>query len=302
MVTAESESSRPFTLLVSLVGERPQKFVFDQERVVVGRGLGADLRIEHAGLSRQQFVLERGVGSAGEARFRITPHETTNPTLVNDRPAVEGTLLPGDVVAVADVRVVLERKLARGAASAAQKKKDEIPPLRMVLLGAVTLMALYVGYLLFVTADEPDAGDLASSETKLFVALPEVRCANPIECDTRAHDAYARAKKLMAQSGADPGNLYRATLELDKAARFRDQSGRPLGDMADVNALLEKAKGQAEAEFQDAKFRLSRAIAAGDLRRSGDESALLARIVPDPQHPYRIKLDAYRRTLPKEEK
>jgi hypothetical protein len=104
----------------------------------------------------------------------------------------------------------------------------------------------------------------------------------------------------MAQSGADPGNLYRAALELDKAARFRDQSGRPLGDMADVNALLEKAKTQAEAEFQDAKFRLSRAIAAGDLRRSADESALLARIVPDPRHPYRIRLDAYRRTLPKE--
>jgi hypothetical protein len=284
---------------VSLLGERPAKFVFDQPTVVVGRGLEADLRIEHAAVSRTQFQLERGVGSAGEPRFRITPYDTTNPTLVNERPAVEGTIVPGDVVAIGDVRVVLERKLGKAEAP---KKKDEIPPLRMALLGAVTLMALWVGYLLFAGGEEPDAGDLATTQTKLFAQLPEVRCANPIECDTRAHDSYARAKKYVAQVGADPGNLYRAALEFDKASRFRDQSGRPLADMADVGALGEKTKAQTEAEFQDAKFRLSRAIAAGDLRRCSDEAALLARIVPDAAHPYRVKLDAYRRTLPKEQK
>src|SRR5262245_30718282 len=94
------EGERPFTLLVSLVGERPTKFAFDQPKVVVGRGMESDLRIEHAAISRTQFLLERGVGSAGEPRFRITPYETTNPTLVNDRPAVEGTLTPGDHIAI----------------------------------------------------------------------------------------------------------------------------------------------------------------------------------------------------------
>ena len=289
----------PFTLLVSLVGDRPQRYTFDQPKVLVGRGVQADLRIEHQAMSRSQFLLERGVGSAGEPRFRITPYETTNPTYVNDRPAVEGTLTPGDLIAVGDVRVVLERKVQRAEPA---KKKDEITPLRMVLLAATTLMALWVGYLVFGGSDEPDAGDLATTQTRLFADLPQVTCASPVECDTRAHDAYSRGKKLLQQAGADPGNYYRATLELDKATRFRDQSGRPLPDMADVSALEGKARTEAEAQFQDAKFRLSRAIAAGDLKRCAVEAALLSRIVPDPSHPYRIKLDAYRRTLPKEQK
>ena len=34
-------------------------------------------------------------------------------------------------------------------------------------------------------------------------AVPPVRCANPVECDNRAHDAYGRAKKYLAQAGAD---------------------------------------------------------------------------------------------------
>ena len=215
---------------------------------------------------------------------------------MNDRPAVEGTIVPGDSIAIGDVRVILERKIQRAEPN---KKKDEVPPLRMILMAATTLMALYVGYLVFGGSDEPDAGDLATTQTKLFTDLPAVTCGNPIECDTRAHDAYQRAKKLSAQAGADPGNYYRAALEFDKATRFREQSGRPLADMADVSALAEKSKAQAEAEFQDAKFRLSRAIAAGDMKRCAQEATLLARIVPDPQHPYRVKLDAYRRTLPK---
>jgi FHA domain len=289
------EGERPFTLLVSLIGERPARFTFDQARVMVGRGAEADLRIEHAAISRTQFLLERGVGSAGEPRFRITPYETTNATLVNDRPAVEGTLTPGDHIAVAEVRIVLERKIQKTQ----ERKKDQIPPVRMVLLGATTLMALWVGYMVVGGGEEPDAGDLANAQTKLFADLPAVTCGNPIECDTRAHDAYARAKKLAAQAAADPGNYYRSALEFDKAVRFRVQSGRPLADMADVEALAEKERAQAESEFQDAKFRLSRAIEAGDLKRCAVEATLLQRIVPDPQHPYRIKLDAYRRVLPK---
>jgi hypothetical protein len=292
------DGERPFTLLVSLVGERPAKFTFDQPRVTVGRGAEADLRIEHAAISRTQFLLERGLGSVGESRFRITPYETTNATLVNDRPAVEGTLTPGDLIAVGDVRVVLERQLQKTQ----DRKKNQITPVRMILLAATTVMALWVGFMVFGGGEEPDAGDLANTQTKLFADLPAVTCGNPIECDTRAHDAYIRGKKLSAQAAADPGNYYRAALELDKAVRFRVQSGRPLPDMADVEALADKARAQAESEFQDAKFRLSRAIEANDMKRCAAEATLLARIVPDPQHPYRIKLDAYRRNLPKVDK
>jgi len=291
----DAQPQKSFTLLVALVGGRPAKYAFDQERVIVGRGLEADLRIEHACMSRSQFLIERGVGSAGEPRYRITPYETTNPTYVNERPAVEGTLTPGDLIAVGDVRVVLERKLAK----APGKQKQPIPPRQAILLAAVTVMALVVVWLLMQGGEDNGAGELAATQTKMFLDLSAVRCGNPIECDTRAHDAYARGKKLMAQAGADPGNLYRAALEFDKAQRFRDQSGRPLGEIADVSTQLEQSRARAEAEFQDARFRLSRAIASGDLKRQANEAALLARLLPDERHPYRIKLDAYRRTLPK---
>jgi hypothetical protein len=286
----------PFTLLVSLVGERPVRYTFDQPAVLVGRGPDADLRIEHAGISRRQLLIERGVGSAGEARFRITPYESTNPTLVNDRPAVEGTLMPGDLVAVAEVRLSLERVVPPRAAA----KSRDLSVRTMVLLAAVMGMGLLVAYLFYGVDEAPDAGDLAANQTRLFEAMPQVHCGNPIECDTRAHDAYGRGRKLLSQAAADPGNLYRAALELDKAARFREQSGRPLGDMADVEEQAQQARSRAEAEFQDAKFRLSRAIAAEDPRRCAEEAAGLARIVPDARHPYRIKLDAYRRLLPRE--
>jgi pSer/pThr/pTyr-binding forkhead associated (FHA) protein len=296
-----------FALLVSTVstktgkarGSRPVRFAFDQERVLVGRGADADLRIEHAAVARAQFLVERGVGSAGEPRYRITPFETTNATYVNERPAVEGTLTPGDVIAVGDVRVVLERKVAAPADGDPSKKKKDVPPLRAILLGVTTLMALYVGYLLFSGDEGEGAGDLATAQVKLFLDEPKTSCGNPIECDTRAHDAYGRGKKLLAQAGADPGNLYRAAKELERASRFREQSGRPLADMADVDAQLDAAKTRAEAEFHDARFRLSRAIAKNDLKSCAVEAALLARIVPDERHPYRTKLDAYRRTLPR---
>jgi hypothetical protein len=291
----EPAPDKPFTLLVSIVGRKARGYTFVTPRVLVGRARNADLRIEHAAVARAQFLVERGVGSAGEPRFRITPYEATNPTYVNERPAVEGTLTPGDVVAVGPVRVVLERKLHKPAAA---RPKDNVSPLRMILLAATVAMALFVAWLLFGGGSDGGAGDLANTPTRLFGDMLEVRCANPIECDTRAHESYGRGKKFLAQAGADPGNLYRAVIELDKAAQFRRQSGRPLGDMADVDALAVQARSRAEAEFADAKFRMQRAIAAGDLKRCAEEAALLAHLVPDANHPYRVKLDAYRRTLP----
>jgi predicted component of type VI protein secretion system len=289
-----------FTLMVALVGRKPTRYAFDQDRVLVGRGRDCDLRIEHAAVSRAQFLLERGRGSMGEARFRITPYESTNGTFVNDRPAVEGTLMPGDVVAVGDVRVVLERKLDKGKAAAAPGGKKDIPPARAVLLGLTTLMALIVGWLLFAGEGDDTAGDV-TTQTPLFGNLAPARCGEPLECENRAVDHYRRGKKLVAQAGADPGNLYRAVLELDRAKKLRDLSRRPVPEMADVEVHLDQARTQAVAGYEDARFRLQRAIAAGDKKRCAAEAALLARLVPDENHPYRVKLDAYRRGLPKEE-
>ena len=173
----------------------------------------------------------------------------------------------------------------------------------MILLGATTLMALYVGYLVFGGGDEPDAGDLATAQTKLFADLPAVTCGNPIECDTRAHDAYSRAKKLSAQANADPGNYYRAALEFDKAVRFRQQSGRPLAGHGRCRRAVRAAAARRPRPSFRTRNSASRApsppaisSAARRRRRCWRASSPIRSI------PYRVKLDAYRRTLPKVEK
>lgn len=306
---AMAPSGTDYALRVFVLGGKPERFVFDQPRLVVGRGHDADLRIEHACIARAQFAIERSTGSAGEPRFRIVPNEAaTNPTFVNERPAVEGTLMPGDLVAVGEVRVVLENRVkkaeARRAAAEApdvlgEKQGPSMPPLRMVLLGLTVVMALAVTYLVFFEEEEEGAGDLMATQTPLFGRLREPHCANPMECDTKAHEAYDRGRKLTATAAADPGNLYRATLEFARARSYREQSGRPLGDMADVEQRYTNTRRDAEAAFDDARFALKRAIAAKDVRRAGAAAAHLARLVPDEDHPYRAKLDAYRRTLPR---
>src|SRR6185437_3252939 len=109
---------------------------------------------------------------------------------------------------------------------------------------------------------------------------PDVHCENATECSARAHDAYAKARKYALQSGADPGNLYRAAIEYDKAARFRELSGKPLADISDVVARVQESKSRAEAEFADARFALSRAIANRDQRRAAKEADYLAKLLP----------------------
>jgi hypothetical protein len=120
-----------------------------------------------------------------------------------------------------------------------------------------------------------------------------------MECDLKAHESYERARKLAAGAGADPGNLYRASIEFTRSASYREQSGRPLGDISDVDTRADSARKEAEAAFDDARFALKRAITSGDTKRCAEAADLLARLVPDENHPYRAKLDAYRRTLPK---
>ncbi len=258
-----------------------------------------DLRIEHGAFSRQQFIVERGLGSAGEPRFRLTPLSTTNPTLVNDHPAVEGQLLPGDTVAVGDVRLRLEGPERVKAA------RVEASPFRLVLLTFGFVLVGLVGWLYFGPSDDQNAHGL-DTPTPLFLphkqtAATDRLCGNPIECGTRARESYTRGKKLMAQASADPGNYYRATLELERAQAFVDEAANSGAarspDLDDLPAQHELAQKAAEQTFADAKFRLTRAVAAGDNTRAASEADLLSRIVPDPTHPYRIRLDAYRRTL-----
>lgn len=294
--------TRSFSLLVSLVGTRPKVYAFDQDRVLVGRGNDSDLRIEHAGMSRSQFLLERGTGSQGEARFRITPFESTNPTLVNERPAVEGTLVLGDVIAVSEIRVVLARS-EEGKSTKSEGKRESkqgMAPLRMILLAATVAAGMWLTYLFLNDGNNLTDPELAA-QTKLFMAPTEQRCSNPIECSTRARDAYNKGKAYFGQANTDPGNLYRAAIEFERSQSFAKQFDKPLADLGDLASYSDDAHRRAEIEFTDAKFQLSRAMASNDRKRARQEAELLSRMVPDDKHPYRIKLDAYRRGLPKDE-
>jgi hypothetical protein len=90
-----------FAMRVWVLGGKPERFAFDQPRLEIGRGREAHLRLEHACISRRQLAIERSLGAGGEVRFRIIPGEkVTNPTYINDRPAIEGALRPGDLIAV----------------------------------------------------------------------------------------------------------------------------------------------------------------------------------------------------------
>ena len=277
-----------------------RRYPFDQPRVLVGRGVDADLRIEHAAVSRSQFLVERGVGSAGEPRFRITPYETTNPTLRQRSPRRRGHHHAR--------RPDRRRRRARGARAqdparrAGEQKKDEIPPLRMVLLARRRPCMALVRRLPVVRRRRRRRRRRSGHRADQAVrrSCRRSRCGNPVECDTRAHDAYARGQE------ADWRRRRRSGQPLSRGARVRQGGAlsRAVGAAAGRHGRRRARSPSRRARAPRPSSRTpssacTRAIAAGDLKRCAVEAALLARIVPDEQHPYRVKLDAYRRTLPK---
>jgi pSer/pThr/pTyr-binding forkhead associated (FHA) protein len=90
-----------------------QKFAYLGDRdVIVGRGEGADLRIDDASLSRvhASFGLEHG-------RVRITDLASSNGTRVNGKPVVGSCLVElDDYIEVGDVMVTLHLVTGRDAA------------------------------------------------------------------------------------------------------------------------------------------------------------------------------------------
>ncbi len=67
--------------------------------------------------------------------------------------------------------------------------------------------------------------------------------------------------------------------------------------MADVEAREAKLKAEAEEEFKDARFRLGQAERRSDWKRVASEAALMSRLIPDIDHPYRVRLETYRETI-----
>ncbi|MGF1469711.1 MAG: FHA domain-containing protein [Sandaracinaceae bacterium] len=129
--------------------EEPVVYAFDQGRVVLGRGRGADVRLPHRAVSLRHATLEVGAG-----RVTLTDHGSTNGTRVNGAPLVPGRsklLTSGDVLLVGGfaLRVEVGVPVARattagGTASLARRLARQAlagaPPLpRVVVLNGPQL-------------------------------------------------------------------------------------------------------------------------------------------------------------------
>lgn len=70
-------------------GEEGAVYEFDQSRIVIGRGRGADVRLPHRAVSVRHATIE-----ASGTRYSITDHGTTNGTLVGGARVVPGRPKP----------------------------------------------------------------------------------------------------------------------------------------------------------------------------------------------------------------
>ena len=278
-------------LFRSLYDSDPQGFEFNQERVVVGRAADADLQIAHAALSRRHLTIERIAALEGPPRFRLIPHATKNPTLVAGQPAVEGALRPGEIVAIGEIRLTIER---------ARPKRRRLTPLRIAIAAVAALMlaTLAVAHLL----RPPPAPPMELPE-KLFVDLPPVSCESFEVCVRRAQLAFEHGRTYAKQGTSVPGSRYRATVELWHARQFQRLAGKPIAGLETLDEELRRAAASAESEYDDLLFALRRDLADHDARSLRATIRRLIAVVPDDDHPLRRKLEKYLEAnpLPKEE-
>lgn len=294
--TPAATSTTAFTLSVARLGDKPLVYVFDQPTVAIGRGRECDLRIEHDGFSRRQVIVQRSVNSTGQPRFRLIPQKTSNPTFINGQPLVEGTIKTGDVVAVADIRIAFAQGKAEDALTVSARRRRQRRA--VVVIGALAIVCGVLSTMVAARAASASDSRITQPESELLRDGRTVVCNSPGECVTRARESYHTGKRFLSQSMADLSYPYRAAIEFQRALRFREQSGKDIPEIADVDRYLLETRTWLETEFRDAQFRLSRAMSDEDVQRCADEAAYLARLVPDENHPYRVKLDDYRRRLP----
>jgi len=80
-------------------------YEFDQTRITIGRGRGADVRLPHRAVSQRHATIEHGAGG-----YSIVDHETTNATTVQGGRIVPGRAKPlrdGDRIEIGGFTIVL---------------------------------------------------------------------------------------------------------------------------------------------------------------------------------------------------
>ena len=103
-------------------GDEDLALSFDQERIVIGRGIGADLCIPHQAVSDRHAVIERR-GSG----YVIIDDGSTNGTRVNGerlQPGRPKALRSGDLVGVAGHRVAFEEGLPVAVPASAERTAE----------------------------------------------------------------------------------------------------------------------------------------------------------------------------------
>ena len=280
---AEPETSTyPFIVAVALYDTPEEQFVFDQDEVVVGRSADVDLHVAHPAISRRQFTIQRILPKVGRPRFRIVPEAAAkNQVFVNGAPAVEGSIVFGDVVAVAETRLTL-RKASRAA---------RIAPVRLAMLAAGALAL--VAFALALMPKRRDLTPVPVPQVKLFVHLPRVSCADTATCMERARTAYTHGRTYAKQAVSVPGGWYHAAIEFWRAWEFQRLSGQTIPELADTRERLRAAANSAEAVYNDLTFKLGRDLGANDPEALRDTINQLVLVVPDEEHPLRAYLQQY---------
>jgi FHA domain-containing protein len=278
----------PFVVAVALYDTPEEQFVFDQDEVTVGRSAAADLHVAHPAISRRQFTIQRILPKVGRPRFRIVPcSEAKNQVLVNGVPAVEGSIVFGDVVAVAETRLTLRK---------AGRARGKLAPMRLAI-AASALLALILVVIGLAPAHKGGAAP-SLPQVKLFVHMPRVSCADAVTCVERARTAYTHGRTHAKQAQSVPGGWYHAALEFYRAYEFQRLSGQTIAGLEDVREQLRQSAISAEAVYNDLQFRLARALRANDPEALRETIAQIVLVVPDEEHPLRVHLTQYLREHP----
>ncbi len=275
--TNKADAELAFLVKVGGVEGEARAYEFDRERVVVGRGADVDLNVAHAAMSRHQFAIERM-------------------THVNGQPAVEGSLSPGDQIAVGPLRISIERSRRKPDATAASSRRNLFIGVGVVLL--LVYMMLPDG-----SAAKPAAkAQGVDISAPLFQPLPPLSCATMDACAGRARERYSKGRQYEELAVNNPGNWYLAAIEFAYAAQLRNASRTALPEIADAGERVDRAARKAQQMLDDARFELQ----AASNNKNGYAIMLalakIEQIVPDPAHPIRVAITGVRTEMLKKGK
>jgi hypothetical protein len=279
-----------FLVKVGGIEGEPRAYEFDRERIVVGRGQDVDLQVAHSAMSRHQFAIERIVQNEGPPRFRIVPLGGRNPTYLNGQPAVEGSLTPGDQIAVGPMRLSIERPRRKPASAGSR---------RTLVVGVAALAVMLALLLTGQEAPKKKQAPSAAADigAPLFHALPALECATVDACAARARERYAKGRQYEDLAANDSGNWYRAAVEFAYAAQLRNAAGTALPEIADASERVDRSARKAQQLLDDARFQLQTAAKNKNGLAALEALATIEQVVPEPTHPIRAGVEETKREM-----